>query len=94
MFFCSSSSPLGSSYLVTLENLAIPLANKMGRSFFLLVTELLMHFPFIASTTIFGSVCDPFFMFQIYIGQVSEFVLSRQIEAEITERQDGQQITG
>ena len=53
-----------------------------------------MHFPFIASTTIFGSICDPFFMFQIYIGQVSEFVLSRQIEAEITERQDGQQITG
>ena len=33
-------------------------------------------------------------MFQIYIGQVSEFVLSRQIEAEIKERQDGQQITG
>ena len=62
-----------------------------------------MHFPFIASTTIFGSICDPFF-FHVSdilctpIGQVADFVLSLTDRSlnyrEITERQDGQQITG
>ena len=50
-----------------------------------------MHFPVIALTTIFGSICDPFFfpvsdILYTPIGHVSEFVLSQQTEAKITER--------